>query len=54
MLIFLCGRGDSNPHALRHQILSLAWLPVTTRPRNQNAKIVFEKTQRQIQTEKTQ
>ena len=28
----LCGRGDSNPHALRHQILSLAWLPITTRP----------------------
>ena len=27
-----CGRGDSNPHALRHQILSLAWLPITTRP----------------------
>ena len=27
----LCGRGDSNPHALRHQILSLAWLPITTR-----------------------
>lgn len=29
---FLCGRRDSNPHALRHQILSLAWLPITTRP----------------------
>ena len=34
----LCGRGDSNPHALRHQILSLAWLPITTRPQS---KIVF-------------
>ena len=28
----LCGRRDSNPYALRHQILSLAWLPITTRP----------------------
>ena len=40
----LCGRGDSNPHALRHQILSLAWLPITTRPHvlcNGSAKIVF-------------
>ena len=24
----LCGRGESNPHARRHQILSLAWLPL--------------------------
>jgi hypothetical protein len=23
-----CGRGESNPHARRHQILSLAWLPL--------------------------
>ncbi|CCY34927.1 putative uncharacterized protein [Alistipes sp. CAG:831] len=30
----LCGQGDSNPHALRHQILSLAWLPITTRPQS--------------------
>ena len=29
---FLCGRRDSNPYASRHQILSLAWLPITTRP----------------------
>ena len=29
-----CGQGDSNPHALRHQILSLAWLPITTRPQS--------------------
>ncbi len=29
----LCGRRDSNPHASRHQILSLARLPITTRPR---------------------
>ena len=30
--LHLCGRRDSNPYALRHQILSLAWLPITTRP----------------------
>ena len=30
--VSLCGRRDSNPYALRHQILSLAWLPITTRP----------------------
>ena len=35
---FLCGRRDSNPYALRHQILSLAWLPITTRPQR-SAKI---------------
>ena len=29
----LCGRRDSNPHALRHQILSLARLPISPRPR---------------------
>src|SRR5215218_492579 len=23
-----CGRGESNPYARRHQILSLAWLPL--------------------------
>lgn len=27
-----CGRGDSNPHARRHQILNLAWLPGYTTP----------------------
>ena len=27
------GRGDSNPHALRHQILSLARLPIPALPR---------------------
>ena len=31
--LILCGRRDSNPHASRHQILSLARLPITTRPR---------------------
>ncbi len=30
--VALCGRRDSNPYASRHQILSLAWLPITTRP----------------------
>lgn len=35
----LCGRGDSNPHAVRHQILSLACLPVSTRPHETWAKI---------------
>ena len=33
-LIFLCGRRDSNPHAVRHQILSLARLPIPPRPLN--------------------
>ena len=28
----MCGRGDSNPHALRHQILSLGCLPIPTLP----------------------
>jgi hypothetical protein len=27
-----CGRGDSNPHARRHQNLNLAWLPGYTTP----------------------
>ena len=30
----LCGRRDSNPHAVRHQILSLARLPIPPRPLN--------------------
>ena len=33
-----CGRRDSNPYALRHQILSLAWLPITTRPQTMVCK----------------
>lgn len=33
-VIFLCERRDSNPYARRHQILSLAWLPITTRSQN--------------------
>ena len=28
----LCGWGDSNPHAFRHQILSLGCLPIPTHP----------------------
>ena len=28
-----CGRRESNPYASRHQILSLACLPISTRPR---------------------
>ena len=28
----VCGRRDSNPHALRHQILNLACLPIPPRP----------------------
>ena len=33
-LFLLCGRRDSNPHAVRHQILSLARLPIPPRPLN--------------------
>ena len=43
--LHLCGRRDSNPYALRHQILSLAWLPITTRPHikdNKNALQPFQ------------
>ena len=29
-----CGWGDSNPHAVRHQILSLGCLPISTHPQN--------------------
>ena len=29
----MCGRRESNPYASRHQILSLACLPISTRPR---------------------
>ena len=32
--LFQCERRDSNPYARRHQILSLAWLPITTRSQN--------------------
>jgi hypothetical protein len=31
-LLLECGRRDSNPHASRHQILSLARLPISPRP----------------------
>ncbi len=30
--VALCGRRESNPYASRHQILSLACLPISTRP----------------------
>ena len=30
----LCGQRDSNPHASRHQILSLTWLPITPCPQD--------------------
>ena len=30
----LCGQRDSNPHASRHQILSLTWLPITPYPQD--------------------
>ena len=35
----LCGRRESNPYALRHQILSLACLPISTRPRFGTANV---------------
>ena len=48
----LCGRRESNPYASRHQILSLACLPISTRPqtfyvisfrkRNANILLIFE------------
>ena len=38
--LHLCGRRDSNPYALRHQILSLAWLPITTRPHIRTIKML--------------
>ena len=34
------GRGDSNPHALRHMILSHARLPIPTLPREEARTIV--------------
>ena len=36
----LCGRRESNPYASRHQILSLACLPISTRPRFGTANVV--------------
>ena len=38
-LSFLCGRRESNPYASRHQILSLACLPISTRPRFGTANV---------------
>ena len=39
-LLFLCERRDSNPYARRHQILSLAWLPITTRSQNPFGRLI--------------
>ena len=36
--ISLCGRRDSNPYAVRHQILSLGCLPIPTRPQKKCCK----------------
>lgn len=44
----LCGRGDSNPHAVRHQILSLACLPVSTRPLYWSIVLLIQKERFQI------
>lgn len=30
---YLCGRRDLNSHALRHQLLRLACIPISPRPR---------------------
>ena len=48
----LCGRRESNPYASRHQILSLACLPISTRPqtfyvisfqeRNAKIRLIFK------------
>ena len=37
----LCGRRDSNPHAVWHQILSLARLPIPPRPQKQGANVIY-------------
>ena len=37
--ITLCGEWDSNPHGSRHQILSLARLPITPSPPDFDAKV---------------
>ena len=52
VLFLMCGRRESNPYASRHQILSLACLPISTRPqtfyvisfrkRNANILLIFE------------
>ena len=40
----LCGRRESNPYASRHQILSLACLPISTRPRQYLTASLSERT----------
>ena len=34
LVLIECGQRDSNPHASRHQILSLTWLPITPCPQD--------------------
>jgi hypothetical protein len=39
-----CGRRDSNPHAVKHEILNLACLPVSSLPRRkENIIMIFLK-----------
>ncbi len=40
----LCGRRESNPYASRHQILSLACLPISTRPHYFKLPFLTERT----------
>ena len=40
----LCGRRESNPYASRHQILSLACLPISTRPRQYFLPLLAKRT----------
>ncbi len=39
-LLIMCERRDSNPYARRHQILSLAWLPITTRSQIPSGRLI--------------
>ena len=39
-LLITCERRDSNPYARRHQILSLAWLPITTRSQIPSGRLI--------------
>ena len=45
----LCGRRESNPYASRHQILSLACLPISTRPRQYFTAFLSERTANVLQ-----
>ena len=44
----LCGQRDSNPHASRHQILSLTWLPITPCP--QGSYSIFHEDAAKVKT----